>query len=378
MKRLSRWQRERHGRLARKRDKRRKKELLARRRWKSARPVRVGPGFVPDHIPDGAKRVLAPRRFNIRNRYWRTQLLKFLRRMRDIAVTQGRQVFVDFHETEQLGPGGTLLFLAEIDRIKRANSPKQIFSCNYPLNPIVEQVLQQVGILDVLGRKSRLNESDFDETVRHWRFATGNSVDGKQVEPFVGPLDGRLAAPLTSGLFVGVTEAMTNCIQHAYLERREDGIDSGLELRRWWMFSQEKGGNLEVAFCDLGMGIPRSLQVSGEWNESIISSVLNRLGLIGQRSDSALIRASVELRKTRTHLSHRGKGLTQILDVVRAGNSGSLQIYSNYGMFNYDARTKKEYREDFAHSISGTLILWDIPLPQETRSQLPLPLGDRT
>jgi hypothetical protein len=322
--------------------------------------------------------VLAPRIFHVRDRFWRKRLLKFLQLIREVVLHRGRKVYIDFRDTERLGPGGTLLFLAEIDRIKRARVLDQVFSCSYPTHRIVEQVLQQVGILDALGRKARLSGISFDETVRHWEFATGNSVDGKQVEPFVGPLDGRLAAPLTSGLFVGVTEAMTNCIQHAYLEQRGDGIVAAIDLKRWWMFSQEKDGVLEVAFCDLGMGIPRSLQVSGEWDQTVISTILKRLSLIGPPSDSALIRASVELRKTRTHLRHRGKGLTQILDVVRAAKSGSLQIHSNYGMFGYDARTGREYREDFGQSINGTLILWDIPLPKETSAQLILPLGDRS
>jgi len=307
------------------------------------------------------------------DRFWRRKLTAFLDRIRNVTIGQSREAFIDFSDTERLGPGGTLLFLAEIDRIKRARRGERLLSCNFPRNRIVEQVLQQVGILDILGRKARLVESRFGETVRHWRFATGNSVEGEKVEPFVGPLDGRLAASLTDGLYVGLTEAMTNCSQHAYEEHRQDGIETTPDLRRWWMFSQEKDGLLSVAFCDLGMGIPRSLDVSRQWDKSVVASILSRLNFTS-RTEANLIRAAMELRKTRTQLSHRGKGLPQILDVVREAASGFLQIHSNRGMFHYNAASDKEILEDFPQSIRGTLILWELPLPK--RSQLALPFGE--
>jgi len=271
-------------------------------------------------------------------------------------------------------PCGTLLFLAEIDRIKRSGVASQrSFSCNYPKARIVEEVLQQVGILDVLGRPSRLAENEFGETVRHWRFATSTTVEGSKLEPLLESLEGKVAAPLTEGLFVGLTEAMTNCAHHAYTDSRGDKLGHAGDLKRWWMFSQEKDGMLAVVFCDLGIGIPRSIVSSGIWNDDLIGRVMTLLGF-DARTDSRLIRTALELRKTRTKLSHRGKGLPQILDVVRDQERGFLQIHSNRGLYRFDAPTKAEILKDFNCSIRGTLIQWQLPIP--SGRQLGLDLGD--
>src|SRR5206468_2553619 len=115
-----------------------------------------------------------------------------------------------------------------------------------------------------------------------------------------------------------------------YIRERGDGISHTEDLRRWWMFSQEKDNQLSVAFCDTGIGIPRSIKTSGDWSPSLVQNALKRLGL-GEETDAALIRSSIELHESRTGEQHRGRGLGQILDVVRRASKGQLMIHSNSG-----------------------------------------------
>lgn len=265
-------------------------------------------------------------------------------------------------------PCGTLLFLSYLDRLRRESGARRIYSCKLPKDNVVEQVLQQVGILDILDRAPRLTTGEFAENVKHWRHASGVAVDSPQVGQFVSPLEGRLVESLRGDLYRGVTEAMTNSSQHAYL-----GSAINADLRRWWMFSQETGGKLSVAFCDLGIGIPASIMEPSEWDPGIVSKILAALGF-AVASDSRLIRAALELHRTRTGQRHRGKGLMDIMKVVTEAKDGFLHIHSNRGMVKYTPKDGAFAAIDFRGSIHGTLILWEIPLPS-IGNQLPLDLS---
>ncbi len=369
MKRLSPRQRRYQLLVTRKRTRR---HVLAKARAKIRR------GGIPKVADRAAKRKLskgsvviriaAPRYFFVGSSADRRRCLQFFDRIRMVVIDRKLKAHVDFSRTRRMMPCGTLLFLAELERMRRFFPGRDMFSCNYPANRVVEQVLQQVGLLDLLAKKARQVASDFDETVRHWRYATGNAVEGAKVEPLVDSLEGRLTPALTQGLFVGLTEAMTNCSHHAYIADRGDGLDKTSQ-HRWWMFSQEKDGLLSVCFCDLGIGIPKSVAQSGLWDRSIISKIFDLLGFTSE-TESRLIRAALELNRTRTSQPHRGKGLPQILDVVRTVESGFLRIHSNRGMYSF--QNQVESMIDFSGSIRGTLIQWNIPLPADVQMSLPL------
>ena len=183
---------------------------------------------------------------------------------------------------------------------------------------------------------------------------------GEEVAPIVAPYKGVLAESLTKGLYAGIVEAMSNSVQHAYEGPRADGLDLG--VRGWWMFSQEIDGNLTVALCDLGIGIPVSLPASKKWSREVLEGILSRVSLA--HPDASWIKEVVELQKTRTGEEHRGKGLGEILDVVRRARSGYLRIMSNHGLYGFKGETRQEDVRDLRRSIMGTIVLWTIPLEQ--------------
>jgi hypothetical protein len=84
-------------------------------------------------------------------------------------------------------------------------------------------------------------------------------------------------------------------------------------------------------------------------------------------SDGNLIRAAMEVGKTRTHEKHRGKGLMDLRAVLDA-LGGVLQIHSNCGFYEYVAENSNEKCKTFKQmSILGTLVLWSVPIPQEQK-----------
>jgi len=306
--------------------------------------------------------LIAPRVFSASHSRDRQDLLQFLKLLRRRLVTHRKPLRIDFRKTEQMVSCGTLLFIAELDRCLRATRNKVHISYISPKDKIVSQVIQQVGISALLGRKQRLS-GDFDKTVRHWHFASGVHADAKEFDKVLDSYEGIMAPALSNSIFKGVTEAMTNCAQHAYLESRGDGLSIHDE-RRWWMLSQEMDGILSVAFCDLGMGIPRSLpRQDGAlpgWRGKL-SGFLTSLS--NKPKESSLIKAAIEIGQSRTKEEHRGLGLKQIVETVQKHPLSHVLILSNSGGYLLQPdRRREELLLKYDDSILGTLIQWNMPI----------------
>lgn len=337
MKRLS-YNRKRHQiRVARKRL---RKLLKLRRRARTINAIR--PNY---HL------IVAPHVFNLHETKYRNRLASFLRKLRHNVVTLQRPVQIDLLATKKMWAGATLLFKAELIRIYKITNGKAQICCRRPSNKKVQQVLRQTAIGKLL--RFRVNEAAAYEDVIHWRHAEGTNAEGAKYDTILGKYDGTIAEPLAKGLYLGLTEAMTNCHHHAYIKPRSDGLDHQDETTDWWMFSQEKDGNLHVVFVDLGVGIPGSLPVKQP-------SLWKRLTFQGVEDDATVIEEAVKESRSRTGLPHRGKGLKQLVDIIEITPRASLHIYSNSGLYKYDQAGVEKI--NYSESILGTLIAWRVPL----------------
>jgi hypothetical protein len=244
-----------------------------------------------------------------------------------------------------------LLFLAELRRLIKHTEGELNITCISPQNDKVCQVFQQIGLFDLLGQSHGAVPKDDD--VINWRFAHGRKVEGQRYEDVLAEYDGNIAQPLQENLFAGITEAMTNVLNHAYALPRED--ETGIvNSREWWMFSQHKDDQLTVAFLDLGAGIPKTLP----FKRPVVWQKLVRLN---RTLDSRTIEYALKDSISRTNESHRGKGLGQMARVVDLVPGGVITILSNFGGLTRKSGVVR--RRDYRDSIQGTMIFWKIPLP---------------
>ena len=305
-------------------------------------------------------RLMAPAQFSL-SRQARPELLRFLSDIRDAIEKKEYCVFIDFTDTKKMIADGTLLFYATLDTLAKEIQPSKLIKCNYPKDKIVEQVLQHVGIFDILGKPHR--GAVDHETVKHWCVAKGTKADGRKIAPLLETYEGTMASPITSTrLYDGIIEAMTNCRQHAY--PGEENNAYGDRDTKWWMFSQERERRLMIAFCDLGVGIPKSLQSSKKWRGTL--KFLSEDWGITKRSDDKLIKVAFELGKSMTGEPNRGLGLQQLKDVLTAQGEGNLSIHSGYGYYHYEPAQSSEKTENFRQRMPGTMITWIIPIKHES------------
>lgn len=277
----------------------------------------------------------------------------FLEKLRRMVGEGCTRIWIDFSETRKFGSGGTILFFAELSRLIE-NTSSLMIRGSLPKNNKAAQVLQQIGLSKLLKTKNKTECLDGD--VVNWRSARGQGAVGEKYDEIMGYYDGRITESLQSELYTGITEAMTNAHQHAYIDQRGDGITTSPGYRPWWMFSQEKDGKLSVVFCDLGVGIPSSLPRTRPrlWH------------LMRNMSQGRQIEGAVRNSQTRTKKQHRGKGLRQIIQTISSCKGGKAIILSNKGW--YSMKAGKKDSGDFADSIMGTVIYWQMPLPPRSEA----------
>ncbi len=303
---------------------------------------------------------IAPHTFSIaKDDNARKNLLKFLKELGQQVVISKQSICLNLKNVEQLQPSATLLFVSELHRIAKLKDKNVKIRCVLSAHRKVNQVFDKLSLFKLLGKKCSIAPSLADN-IQHWQFAYGSNAEGEKTDDILDRCDGRITKKLTSGLYVGLTEAMLNAHHHAYISPRNDNLDPNIKVNNWWMLSQEKDDFLYVAFCDLGVGIPETFPINHPraW-EKIVALVQ------GGNKDGVAIREATGLKKTGTNKKGRGYGLNQMVNAVANELHGIIKIYSNHGMYRAESKDKNSV-QNFDTSINGTIIEWRIPIrPQQ-------------
>jgi hypothetical protein len=306
----------------------------------------------------------------------RSKLLKITNKLRNYYFRENICIKLDFSETKKMFTEGTLYLLAELETLKITN-PNIHFSLISSKEVIVNQVLKQTGILELLGVSINFEDTEFDETVKYWKYSSGHKVEMDSAEEMLDDFDDLLSKSSSTSIFNSITEAVTNSHHHAYLEKRF--INDPMKAKKWWIFSQEKDNKLCICVCDLGIGISKSLlrnseNVAEDWFSQL--KIFLKLHKEKYDNDSASIKAAIEIGNTRTNLQNRGKGLNQIINQVSmlCDHKASIAILSNKGSYIINRGMIEDrpltgivdgFSLPYKQSIDGTVILWEIPIDKQ-------------
>lgn len=304
-----------------------------------------------------SRKVSLPSTLSLTKSNSRTDLLVAVKWLREcVATPHVNTVIVDFSKVSALHPCGTILLIAELERLLEDSRYGVKLKATYPKDEVVEQLFQHVSILEKLGCPPRKKIDS--ENVVVWLYESG-------VEGNLDSVVGNLPSLLTSGSNMelrmavnsGMAEAVANSSEHAYIAKREDGLDIDSPTK-WWLFAKKEGDDISLVICDLGVGIPRSLPET--WKEEVESFAKTMIGK--KREDHQFIKLAMQLGRSRTELDHRGQGLKDILKVVQTQRVGRLGIYSNHGVYNCDGPTGRIYSCSEGDSILGTVVQWVMPV----------------
>ncbi|HCR4037704.1 TPA: hypothetical protein OOF66_003998 [Morganella morganii] len=318
------------------------------------------------------EKIIAPNIIDLYTTKYHDRTILFVseieKKAREIGISTRRKVHICFRNTTTITAAAGLWLLARIESIKvMFPHVKYIVSKPLPVKvgnshdkkPVVDSVLNRIGFYEAIGIKTR-NMQEI-ANVKCWEVLRGEAVMSSAVGQLLESVTDKLNIDY-SGLYRPLIEAMANSVEHAYRSDlyRKTKLSN---TNKWWCFAALLENRLTVLICDLGVGIPNTLKKTQPSN-----IMLRLIEYIGKNlsSDSDYIRASLQVKKTRTKLDYRGKGGTDLQSIIENVEGSRLSIMSNKGNYrftNKDNKKKPELCWDGNQSISGTVVEWSISLP---------------
>lgn len=305
----------------------------------------------------GLETIIAPRVFDLSDIKYRRKLIKMIHTMRHLAFVKHIGFNINFNRTESMVAPATLLFTAELRNIVSSVGDKIKILCTKPISVKVNEVLFQIGIYKLLKIESLITPKH--ETVVNWKFTCGTNIDMRKFDDVVKENDHRIIDSLSQKFFRIVSEAITNTIDHAYMNNRSERRNILIEKESWWMFSQVRGQRLTLVVCDLGVGVPGSLP---DLHPSLWEKVKSVLG--STPHNGKVIKMVIENSISRTKLGHRGKGFTDMVNVTGSQPDSELLVSSNSGWY-FLKHGQKPIVKDFGNSTNGTIIMFVTPIEME-------------
>lgn len=165
-------------------------------------------------------------------------------------------------------------------------------------------------------------------------------------------------------LHTGLDEAITNVGHHAYPESQ---FSSDKE-KSWFLTGayDPVEGELKVIFYDQGVGIPKTLPASKHYERIVkfLGDLPYSPSFAKGYSDEQLLKASIDMSRSSTGKSDRGKGLGDLLEFIKTRGQGYLSVLSRQGMYKFSIEDGKEVIKSarFENPINGTLIIWKVSL----------------
>lgn len=327
------------------------KNINARRHQRAlrARPKSTG----KKSSASNTLRITMPERIGLEEGKGRAETLRAVHKI--LEPTHRSGCVLDFSKTIYPESLGMIYLLAVIDLIQSIRPNLNIRAIEVRSERVL-QVLQQIGLAEKLGLQRKIPITRDD--VRFWRYVTGASVDASLVGDAFEDLCAatQISDSSRNALYNAMTEAIDNAYSHAYAENLTHHSPRIFPPdKRWWMFFGVIEQRVVIVACDLGLGIPATIQRKG-WLEAIRANI--------QNDDGSLIHAAIEHARSRTLEAHRGKGMAKLRQAAEE-SGGSLIVCSSRGWYAFGS-DKPDYHRSYRDTVHGTIIGWMIPI--QTRS----------
>lgn len=267
---------------------------------------------------------------------------------------------VNFSKLKKISTSAALVLTAELskwdDAIRQRLRPN-----TEGWDKVILKQFFDLGFFELF-KKSSTSEINISKTknkgIRFVKYLKGKCGEVAKTKILKEEIRNVVGESIDKWLFLhsGLSEAITNVSHHAYPS--DAGYD---EVDKNWYLTGSYDENkkiIKIVFYDQGIGIPKTLPASAIWERAL--EVLSKFSTFDQKRDEVLLKAAVELDRTRTYEEDRGKGLQDLLEFIRQRGEGYLSIMSLKGLYKQDINGGKinVKTEGFSSPIYGTLIVW--------------------
>lgn len=271
-----------------------------------------------------------------------------------------RLVSVNFDNLKSISTSAALVLTAELskwdDALRQKLRPKSDNWDKEILNKFTD-----LGFFDLFQNpplEPLLSHEPAD--VKLVQYIKGKCGDSKKTRVLREKLTTIVGDEISKWTFLrcGLDEAITNVSHHAYPNDKKFAEND----KNWYLTgsfnSQSK--EIKIVFYDQGIGIPKSLPTSDVWEKALDFLSKIKIPIADRKKDEVLLRAAIQLDRTSTAETDRGKGLQDLLEFIRHRKNGYLSILSLKGLFKLtiDNGTETIKTEHFDNGVCGTLIIW--------------------
>ncbi|MGE7469222.1 hypothetical protein ACQKLX_07270 [Bosea sp. NPDC003192] len=258
-----------------------------------------------------------------------------------------------------------MVIASQYDRLSRLNKwrPAAIDIHNWA--PGVLGMLKSIGFLELCNVDQQSQGVARLDSLLIRKMRAGGSAAGEEIGAFLDDL-GLAAVEQDPQIYGALFEAILNSHNHAY-----DHVEGADGIHLWWLAGalDEITNELIVCVYDHGVSIPVSLsRPYSKWpllhtlQELWHRAVGHRLEESDGSQDGLTISLAMQLGKSRTNESNRGKGLPAIENVIDICESGYVAIRSRRGEY-----TRRKGEEPITTTrvaaLRGTLVVWRLKLP---------------
>ena len=282
------------------------------------------------------------------------------------SYTSKRPMRLCFRNTRAITAAACLLLIATVDHIKHKFPSLHIKATRPHRNPVkgvkapinlVDAVLCQIGFYELIGMD--VSASDLNNPcVKCWKFASSTESDGEIAGEILKNIVNHNISK--SVIYRSCIEAISNAAEHAY--SNEVTTTRKFPIKKWWIFVGNFNSSQVVMICDLGHGIPNTLEITQE--EGFLNTLWGKLGLAEKKKheDWEYIKASTIVKETRTGKPHRGKGTKDLRTFADKTDHSQMVLLSNKGIYRYysEKSPRRSSAYDNALSIGGTIVEWSV------------------
>ncbi|MFQ2729267.1 hypothetical protein ACK3YQ_01205 [Aeromonas caviae] len=278
---------------------------------------------------------------------------------------------VNFDSLKKISTSAALILTSEISRWESSIRKRLVPQVDLWDEEIYHS-FSQLGFFELFDNKpKRVSTNGLDDIetsyVKYFKGSCQNkdyaTNSKKQLKEKIRELTGNVI-PAWTFLHSGLSEAVTNVTHHAYPE--SDSVT--WHDKSWYLTGSFniKSRVMTISFFDHGIGIPSSLPNSTVWENLLNYIAYINVPAASRRLDSVLLKAAVNMPRTRTGKDDRGKGLQDLLEFIKYRKEGSLSIYSERGSYvgKFERGKLHSKSKSYKRPLCGTLITWSVTLEE--------------
>lgn len=299
--------------------------------------------------------------------------LKFINEIRNIVYHNKRRCMIRFDNCDSISDEAAIVLAAEVQRLEQFcyGGGKRPITGNYPSNQAIFSKLSLLGFFEHL--KIHAPIRSLSQTQKYIQIKSGIRVKASLIEALYNLVFENkflLKAQIRKDLYRGLSEAMQNVANHAYEDLPGHQFSVPVIRGTWWMscFRDDHERTFGAYFYDQGVGIPATVPFRhGTW----LADAIAKLGI--GNADADMIQAAMEIGRSKTNLSNRGKGMLDLKRILD-DNLGELRITSGLGRYRISnlGDGPKEELSTSTVKLNGTLISWKIQLSDDAEDRLTL------